>query len=48
MTADESVEAVSTCSAADPEMMIPNPDPGDGVRLAVIDVIDHLLPGRTS
>ncbi|WJK37656.1 STAS domain-containing protein [Solwaraspora sp. WMMA2065] len=32
----------------DPEMMIPDPDPGDGVRLAVIDVIAQLRPGRTS
>ncbi|MDG9674085.1 glutaminase [Micromonospora sp. DH14] len=26
----------------DPEMMIPDPDPGDGGRIAVIDEIDHV------
>ncbi|MEU5937313.1 glutaminase [Micromonospora sp. NPDC047187] len=26
----------------DPEMMIPEPDPGDGGRLAVIDAVDHV------
>jgi glutaminase len=32
----------------DPEVMIPDPDPGDGVRLAVIEAIDHMRPGRTT